>query len=213
MKYWIKLALGKIYNRLRRVSLDGRFQLQIRQGLVKIGRHSYGVPVVHSWPDGARLIVGNFTSIADEVHILLGGDHPTHWVSTFPLRIKLGLPGAGEDGTPSSKGDVVIGSDVWIGLGATILSGVRIGDGAIIMARSVIVKDVEPYAIVGGVPGKMVKKRFAEDDIVRLQDIQWWDWPDEMVTEATPLLSSGDLKAFFEAYGLLMGTPTSCSRE
>ncbi|WLT31329.1 CatB-related O-acetyltransferase [Geothrix sp. PMB-07] len=146
------------------------------------------------------MIIGNYTSIADEVHILLGGDHPTHWVSTFPLRIKLGLPGAGRDGTPSTKGDVVIGSDVWIGLGVTILSGVHIGDGAIIMARSVIVKDVEPYAIVGGVPGRLVRKRFDGEDIEKLLNLKWWEWPDQQVVEATPMLSSGDIDSFLKVY-------------
>lgn len=78
-----------------------------------------------------------------------------------------------------NKGDIVVGNDVWIGYEAVILSGVTIGDGAVIGARAVVTKDVPPYTIVGGVPAKPIKKRFSEESIKKLQSIRWWDWPKE----------------------------------
>jgi acetyltransferase-like isoleucine patch superfamily enzyme len=200
VRYWVKRLLELVYTRLNSAHLVGEFQRRIREGWVEVGRHSYGTPQVHVWPNGGKLKIGHFTSIADEVHILLGGDHPTDWVTTFPLSIRLGLAGAWQDGMPSTKGDVVVGSDVWIGHGVTILSGVRIGHGAIVTARSLVVKDVEPYAIVGGIPAKEIRKRFSARDIERLLAVRWWEWPDERVSDAVALLSGPDLSAFLAAH-------------
>ena len=94
-----------------------------------------------------------------------------------------------------NRGDIVIGSDVWIGYEAVILSGVRIGDGAIIAARAVVTGDVEPYTIVGGVPAKPIRKRFDPETIHRLERLRWWDWPREKLRQMLPLLRRGDLTA------------------
>lgn len=151
-------------------------------GRVEIGAHSYGIPEVRVYDnDPTRLRIGRYCSIAAEVNILLGGNHPTDRLTTFPIREKLGLPGAGTDGFPCSKGDVVIGNDVWIGFGATIVSGVHIGDGAIVAAGSVVVRSVEPYSIVAGSPAALVRKRFGDATITRLQALRWWDWDDDRV--------------------------------
>lgn len=99
----------------------------------------------------------------------------------------------------ATKGDVVIGNDVWIGYGATIMSGVSIGDGAVIGARSVVTKDVPPYAIVAGNPGVVVKHRFDEQTVVDLLQIAWWDWSRPLVEARLPLLLSGDIRAFIDA--------------
>ena len=107
-------------------------------GRVNIGRFSYGDPHIEVFQgDNSRVSIGSFCSIASEVTILVSGNHRSDWVSTFPFRIVLGMPGAFHDGHPASKGDVIIGSDVWIGRGATILSGSTIGHGAVVGAEAV----------------------------------------------------------------------------
>ncbi len=93
-----------------------------------------------------------------------------------------------------NKGDIVVGNDVWIGYEAVILSGVTIGDGAVIGARAVVTKDVPPYTIVGGVPAKPIKKRFSEENIKKLQSICWWDWPKEKIAENITAIQSGNIE-------------------
>ena len=97
-----------------------------------------------------------------------------------------------------NKGDIVIGNDVWIGYEAVILSGVTIGDGAIIGARAVVTKDVAPYSIVGGVPAKEIRKRYDPQTIERLIQLKWWDWPEENIRQALPALMHGDIDALCE---------------
>ena len=92
-----------------------------------------------------------------------------------------------------NKGDIVIGNDVWIGYEAMILSGVTIGDGAIIGTRAVVTKDVPPYTIVGGVPARMIRKRFSDEDVKTLQEMKWWDWPVEKISSAIPFIQAGDI--------------------
>ncbi|MEO5832613.1 MAG: CatB-related O-acetyltransferase, partial [Nakamurella sp.] len=141
-----------------------------------------------------------FTSIASGVRFILGGNHPVDRLTTFPLRIKMGLPLAGQDGYPYSSGDIDIGSDVWIATGVTVLSGVRIGHGAVVAAGSIVSRDVEPFSIVAGIPAKLVRKRFADDVIASMLEIAWWDWPLDKVVEAAPLLSERDVTAFVRTY-------------
>ena len=93
-----------------------------------------------------------------------------------------------------NKGDIVIGNDVWIGYDAVIMAGVHIGDGSIIGTRAVVTKDVEPYSIVGGVPAKEIRKRFAPDVIERLQAIQWWNWPEEKIHRAIHIIRTGEIE-------------------
>ncbi|MBY6412265.1 CatB-related O-acetyltransferase [Rhodococcus sp. BP-252] len=165
----------------------------IASGRVEMGAHSYGIPEVRLYDnDPTRLRIGRYCSIAAGVNILLGGNHPTDRLTTFPIRHKLGLPGAGTDGYPCSKGDVVIGNDVWIGFGATIVSGVHIGDGAIVAAGSIVVRSVEPYSIVAGNPATLVRKRFDDDVIARLRALRWWDWDDDRVADGVADLAGED---------------------
>jgi acetyltransferase-like isoleucine patch superfamily enzyme len=164
--------------------------------------YSYGIKNirVREWGEGADVKIGAFCSIADNVEIFLGGNHRTDWVTTYPFghihQDKFPWHGKGH---PATKGDVVIGNDVWIGSGATILSGVNIGDGAVISAKSVVVKDVPAYGIVGGNPAKLLKMRFTEDQIERLLNNPWWDLPESRINELIPLLCSNDIEALIAA--------------
>lgn len=160
-----------------------------------IGAYTYGTPKIYQWDDSTRLSIGKHCSIAKDVSILLGGEHRTDWVSTYPFNRFFG-EAKGIGGHPRSKGDVTIGNDVWIGMGATILSGVTIGDGAVIAARSLVTKDVPPYAIAGGNPARVIRSRFPADVVGRLQAIAWWDWPVEKIKQGVPLLMYHDIDAF-----------------
>lgn len=162
-----------------------------------IGRGSYGNLTLRKYGSDRTLKIGAFTSIADGVTVMLGGEHRPDWVTTFPFNIL--WPEAGQLlGHPRSKGDVVIGNDVWIGLEALICSGVEIGDGAVIGARAVVTRDVPPYAIVAGNPGRVVRYRFSQDIIEALLRIRWWDWPDEKITLEMRGLLNEDVEGFIK---------------
>ena len=143
-----------------------------------------------------RLVIGKYCSIAAEVRFIMnGGNHPTTWLTTYPFPIF----GQGwESAMPPSwpgRGDTMVGNDVWIGYGATIMPGVRIGDGAIIATATVVTKDVPAYAIVGGNPGAILRYRFDEATIARLLAIRWWDWDPATIASRVGALCSGDVDA------------------
>lgn len=168
-------------------------------GQIECGEFTYGRPIIHNWDNETRLKVGKFCSIGGNVHILLGGEHHTEWITTYPLDVFLG------DGVSKSKGDVTIGNDVWIGDDAMIMSGVTIGDGAVIGARSLITKDVQAYEVVGGSPAKHIRWRFGTmRNCVRVWRLNWWDWPVEKIAQAAPILTSGDIDAL-EAFSAEVG--------
>ena len=164
-----------------------------------LGRGSSGKTKVRSWGEGATLQIGAFCSIADDVLILLGGEHRIDWVTTYPFSY-FWPAGKNIKGFPMSKGDVIIGNDVWIGTEAIILSGVNIGDGAVIGARAVVTKDVPPYAIVVGNPARVVQYRFDEATIQRLLEIKWWEWNDLRISKALHFLLSSKVDLFLNAY-------------
>jgi virginiamycin A acetyltransferase len=143
---------------------------------------------------GDKLIIGKFCMIASDVTFIMNGaNHLTDAVSTYPFAIfGHGWEKAMEGRHYPVKGDTVIGNDVWIGYKATIISGVTIGDGAIIAANAVVTKDVAPYAIVGGNPAAEIRKRFPEDKIRRLLEVKWWDWPIDKITANIHLLTGND---------------------
>jgi len=131
----------------------------------------------------------------------LGGNHRTDWVTTYPFghinqHIFNNFNGQGH---PATKGDVVIGNDVWIGQNVTIMSGVTIGDGAIIANNSHVVRNVEPYSIVGGNPAKLIKYRFTKEQIEKLLEIKWWDWDDDKINRLSPLLCNENIDEFINA--------------
>ncbi len=128
--------------------------------------------------------------------IMNGANHLTDAVSTYPFAIfGHGWENAMAGKTYPTKGDTVIGNDVWIGYNATILAGVKIGDGAIIGTNATVTKDVEPYSIVGGNPAKEIKKRFSEQDIDILLRVQWWHWDIEKITRHIQLLTDNNIAA------------------
>ncbi len=193
---------AQIYVFLRRQDKYLKHRTLIEQGLLVIGRNTYGTPIVDVYRGSERKVsIGSFCSISRGVVIVTGGVHPVNWVSTFPFRAQWHLPGAYADGIPTSDGDIVIGSDVWIGTEAMILSGVTIGDGAVIAARSVVTRDVPPYAIVAGVPARIIRYRFDQCIIDQLLEIKWWEWDDEQIRQAVPLLSSERIDDFLVSYG------------
>jgi len=165
-----------------------------------IGDYTYGKPRVMSWGEGTSLVIGKYCSIGTNVTIFLGSEHRTDWVSTYPFP-SLWEEASSISGHPSTKGDVVIGNDVWIGFGATILSGVTIGDGAAIGACSVVPQDVPSYAIAAGNPARVIQYRFNEETIQKLLRIKWWDWPDEKVKENVRLICSDSIHSFIEKFG------------
>ncbi len=162
----------------------------------EIGDHTYGIPGVIEEVLG-KLKIGKYTSIAAGVKICLA-DHRTDMVSTYPFAVLNSYFPAASHGAAShvSKGDVVIGNDVWIGAEAFISHGVTIGDGAVIGARAIVTRDVPPYAVVVGSPARVVRHRFAEPLVAALLSLAWWSWPDETVNAYLPLMTTGDVEAF-----------------
>ena len=169
---------------------------------MSFGKYTYsdGNPKVFYRNNDAKLVVGKFCSIASGVNIYLGGNHRTDWVTTYPFghinQDKFtDFNGVGH---PSTKGDVIIGNDVWIASNVTIMSGVTIGDGAVIANNSHVVKDVEPYSMVGGNPAKLIKYRFTKEQIANLLEIKWWDWDDDKINKYTPLLCNNNIDDFIK---------------
>ncbi len=149
---------------------------------------------------GDRLIIGKFCAIASDAKFIMnGGNHRTEWFTNYPFPIfGQGWEVAMPDEWPY-KGDTVIGNDVWIGYGATLMPGVQVGDGAIIAAQTVVTKSVPPYAVVGGNPAQIIRYRFDEATIEALLAIQWWHWEIEKITRHLSALCGADLHALQNA--------------
>lgn len=163
----------------------------------RIGQGTYGDLEVLSWGEGTTLTIGSYTSVAAGAQVFLGGEHRIDWVTTYPFTV-LWESAKHYTGHPKTKGNVVIGSDVWIGTEALILSGVTIGDGAVIGARAVVTRDVPPYAVVAGNPARFVKYRFEPQIIHRLLALRWWDWEEPQIIKAMPELLDKRIERFLE---------------
>ncbi len=156
--------------------------------------------VLYQYPvNGDKLKIGKYCSIACGAKFLFtSGNHALRSLSTYTFPIfyeEYGLNPENITDAWDNKGDIVIGNDVWIGYEAVILSGVTVGDGAIIGARAVVTKDVPPYTIVGGVPAKSIRRRFDDATIEKLQALRWWDWDEEKIKHGIPAIQSGDIDA------------------
>ncbi len=149
---------------------------------------------------GDQLIIGKFCAIATGVKFIMnGGNHRTDWFTNYPFPIfGHGWESAMPDQWPH-KGNTVIGNDVWIGFGATLMPGVQVGDGAIIAAQSVVTKAVPPYAIVGGNPAQIIRYRFDPTTIEMLLAIQWWHWEREKITRHLSAICGADIDRLRQA--------------
>ena len=183
---------------------------QVTNPNITFGRFSYysGYYHGHSFDDCARfllpdadadkLVIGSFCSIGSGAAFIMAGNqgHRHDWASSFPFFYMPEMPEfAGALDAFAPAGDTVIGNDVWIGTEAIIMPGVTIGHGAVIGTRALVTRDVEPYTIIGGNPGKPIRKRFADDQIAMLLEMAWWDWPEDRLKAAMRLLCSGDIAA------------------
>lgn len=189
--------MSKFLKRAARI-LSGKKSRDILPDYVSIGRGTYGVNrnTIQGLSPDAPVNIGNFCSFGQETLIFSKADHALNLPSTFPLRTLLLHPERG-DQDAVTKGAVSIGHDVWVGARAMILSGVTIGNGAVIGAGTLVTKNVPPYAIFAGNPAQLVRYRFTEDQIEALQRIAWWDWPDTKIRDFEAQLY-GDIDAFID---------------
>ncbi len=144
---------------------------------ISVGNHSYGDLHIVQFGNTSRLTIGNYVSIGQDVVFILDADHFTDHVSTFPFKVKT----IGEDNEATGKGNIIVHDDVWIGFGSTILSGIEIGQGAVIGARSVVTKNVPQYAIVAGNPAKIIRYRFKDEIISELKSLDFGQLDDTSV--------------------------------
>ena len=149
-----------------------------------------------------RLVIGKFCAIATNVKFIMNGaNHKLDGISTYPFPIF----GQGWEAAMDklmelpSRGDTIIGNDVWIGYEALIMPGVKIGDGAVIAARSVVVSDIPPYVVAGGNPARPIKQRFSDSEVAQLLSIQWWDWEIDKITRNIDIIMGSDIRALCEA--------------
>ena len=159
--------------------------------------------VLYHYPiNGDKLVIGKFCSIACGAKFLFNSaNHTQQSLSTYPFPIffeEWELDKANVTSAWDNKGDILIGNDVWIGYEAVIMAGVRIGDGAIIGARAVVTRDVEPYTVVGGIPARQIKKRYDDQTIRRLLELQWWNWPCEKIRQALPFIMTGEIEKLYQ---------------
>ena len=195
-----EVDVNDVYRELK--TLKEKVRLIRAQGepsLSDAGDYTYGTPEIKRWNDETRLYIGKFCSFADGVTIIMGGEHRVDWMTTYPFNDI--LPSCSYiEGHPATKGDIIIGNDVWIGMNSIITSGVSIGDGAVIGAGSVVTSSIEPYSISAGHPAKHIRYRFEKEIIDRLLIMKWWDWPDEVIAVCIPLLQSGNFSELWELY-------------
>ncbi len=180
----------------------------LREGF-EIGDYSVGWPSVRRFP-GAKLKVGKFCSIAEGATFVLGGEHATRTATTYWLEPH--FDGDSPDHVMTTRGDIVVGSDVWIASNALIRSGITIGDGAVVGLGSVVVEDVPPYATVFGNPARVISRRFPDAIIAELLALRWWDLEPQQIASLRPLMEETDITAFLAALRQCRGLPAKPER-
>ena len=167
-----------------------------------IDRYTYGKPKVIYYSGDETVSIGRFCSIAEKVTCIISANHHTDWVSSYPFSILFSSWSKTKNiqGASIRKGSIEVGSDVWIGYGATILAGVKVGHGAVIGAGALVAKDVEPYSIVVGNPAKEIKKRFTDDQINKLLKIKWWDWSLDKIKDNVDLICDSKIDGFINKF-------------
>lgn len=175
--------------------LRGQAKLRAQYPHYEFGVGTYGMPKVHDWEEGSTLRIGAYCSIAEGVEILLGGHHRIDWISSYPFS-KFTDEASHISDFGGTRGDVVIGNDVWLGTGCMILSGVTIGDGAVVAAKAVVTRDVPPYSVAAGNPARIVRWRFDEPTRAALLKSARWEWPETEIRNVVSLLCSSDATAF-----------------
>lgn len=172
--------------------------------IVSVGDYTYGTPNIHYFDDKTKLSIGKFCSIALNVNFILGGNHRTDWISTYPFSAGILSQTWNEasniKGHPATKGDIIVSNDVWFGYNSIVLSGVKIGNGVVIGAGSVITKDIPDYAIVAGNPARIVKMRFSDEEISSLLKIAWWNWEADKIKENLMHICSNDIFQFINLH-------------
>jgi acetyltransferase-like isoleucine patch superfamily enzyme len=163
---------------------------------VEIGRHTYGLTkesffVPH---ENVPVRIGSFCSIGPDVLFICAAEHRVDTATTFPIQFANGKI-RNANGT-AGKGPITVGHDVWIGARCIVLSGVTIGNGAVLGAGSIVTRDIPPYAIAVGNPARTIRYRFAPDVIRRLQSLEWWNWSDDLIGERVELLTATDVDRF-----------------
>jgi acetyltransferase-like isoleucine patch superfamily enzyme len=157
-----------------------------------------------SWSDDYKVSIGKYCSIGRDCNFFLHANHRADWITTSSQLWGPVTPEIADlhmsMGHPTCKGDIKVGNDVWIGAKSTIMSGIKISDGAIVGAGSTVTKDVPPYAIVAGNPAKVVKYRFTEEQIEKLLKIKWWEWNEDKIREIAMELWSTDIDNFIKKY-------------
>jgi acetyltransferase-like isoleucine patch superfamily enzyme len=180
--------------------LKDNLKKEIEINAAEVGEWSYGNPQIYRWDHISKIRIGKFCSIGPDVKFLIGGEHQTNWITTSPLAsdaFNHSFPYCSKiKNFATSKGDLIIENDVWIGAFAVIFSGVTIGNGSIIGAGAVITKDVSPYSVVIGNPQREIKKRFSEEKIKILQESKWWELSNNQVNIISPYLLSENFDGF-----------------
>lgn len=158
--------------------------------------YTYGYEHIDVLLGGAEMHIGKFCSIAVGVKAYLGYNHRTDWITTYPFGDRYAdiFKHEGEIGFRCTRGNVIIGNDVCIGMDARIMSGVKIGDGAVIGAHTVIARDIPPYCVAVGNPSRVVKKRFSDEDIAFLLELKWWDRSIDQINKMIPFLTSNNIQ-------------------
>lgn len=171
----------------------------IKDKNLKIGDFTYGIPKIYIWNDKYHVVIGKFCSISKNVQIIVDGNHRTDWITTYPFgNILEDIPK--NPCEAMGKGNIIIGNDVWIGMDVTILPGIKVGDGAVIGAGSMVTKNIKDYEIVAGNPARHVRYRFDKNQIKQLKKIRWWDWPIEKIKDEINMLESTDIEKFIKKY-------------